>query len=335
VPQTLQGRSGVSSIDNFINSIRGKGLSVVLPEGDDDRVMRAARRMVDEDIARPVLIASESDFEQVGISSDGIRLVDPATSDRAEHYTDMLLKARAKLDRPTATKLVAKRLYFAALMAKAGDVDTFVAGAVYPTGRVIEAGLRCVGLDEGIRTASSFFLMALPDFNGEGPRTLFYADCAVVIDPTVDQLADITISSAKSAGALLDEPPRIAMLSFSSHGSAKHDRIDKITEALAQVRERDDSILIDGELQADTALMESVATRKVTSPSDVAGRANVLIFPDLDSGNISYKLTQYLAGAQAIGPILQGFSLPISDLSRGASVDDIVGVTAVCLAQVR
>jgi len=325
----------VSSIDNFINSIRGKGLSVVLPEGDDDRVMRAARRLVDEDIARPVLLADESDFEKAGIPSDGIRLVNPATSDRAEHYTDMLLKARAKLDRPTATKLVAKRLYFAALMAKAGDADTFVAGAVYPTGRVIEAGLRCVGLDKGIRTASSFFLMALPDFNGEGPRTLFYADCAVVIDPTVDQLADITISSAKSARALLDEPTRIAMLSFSTHGSAKHERIDKVTEALAQVRERDDSFFVDGELQADTALIESVASRKINNPSDVAGRANVLIFPDLDSGNISYKLTQYLAGAQAIGPILQGFSLPISDLSRGASVDDIVGVTAVCLAQIR
>ncbi len=324
----------MSSIDSFIDNVRGKGLSVVLPEGDDERVMLAARRLVDEDIARPVLLASEDDFAKAGIESTGITLADPQTSDHTDEFVDLLIKLRPKLDQPTATKLVAKRLYFAALMAKAGVVDTFVAGAVYPTGRVIEAGLRCVGLDEGIRTASSFFLMELPDFNGEGPKTLLYADCAVVIDPSAEQLADITISSAKSANSLLAETPRVAMLSFSSHGSAKHDRIDKVTTALAQVKSRDPSILIDGELQADTALIESVATRKVTRPSDVAGHANVLIFPDLDSGNISYKLTQYLAGAQAIGPILQGFSLPISDLSRGASVDDIVGVTAVCLAQV-
>lgn len=325
----------MSSIDTFIDSVRGKGLSVVLPEGDDERVMQAARRLVDEDIARPVLLAAESDFAKAGISSDGITLVDPKTSERFDQFVELLIELRPKLDKVTASKLVAKRLYFAALMARIGDVDTFVAGAVYPTGRVIEAGLRCVGLDEGIRTASSFFLMALPDFNGMGPKTLLYADCAVVIDPTVEQLADITISSAKSASALLGDTPRIAMLSFSTHGSASHERIDKVTAALDQVRSRDSSILIDGEMQADTALIESVATRKITTPSDVAGRANVLIFPDLDSGNISYKLTQYLAGAQAIGPILQGFSRPISDLSRGASVDDIVGVTAVCLAQVR
>jgi len=296
--------------------------------------MAAARTLVDEDIARPVVIGNQADFDAANISADGIKLVDPATSPDIERYAGYLVGGKRNLDLAAAKRIAVKKLYFGALMAKAGDVDTFVAGAVYPTGRVIEAGLRCVGLADGIKTASSFFLMALPDFINEGPKTLLYADCAVVIDPTESQLADITISSAKSASSLLGETPRVAMLSFSTHGSAKHPHIDKVSSALKMVRERDPDMAIDGEMQVDSALIPSVAERKIASPSDVAGRANVLIFPDLDAGNICYKITQYLAGAQAIGPILQGFSLPISDLSRGASVEDIVGVTAVCLAQV-
>ncbi|MGE0613329.1 MAG: phosphate acyltransferase, partial [Hyphomicrobiales bacterium] len=234
-----------------------------------------------------------------------------------------------------AERLVQKPLYFGAMMVREGRADAMVAGDSIPTRRVIEAAMMTVGLADGVRTPSSFFLMIVPNFLGQGPKPFLFADCGFNVDPTAEELADIALVSAASAGPLLPEPPRVAMLSFSTRGSASHPRVEKVTRALALARERAPDLLIDGEFQVDAALTPAVAATKVREPSRVAGRANILIFPDLDSGNIGYKLTQYMAGARAIGPILQGFRKPVCDLSRGAMVEDIIAAAVIGLTRAR
>ncbi|MSQ55448.1 MAG: phosphate acetyltransferase [Betaproteobacteria bacterium] len=287
---------------------------IAFPESDDPRIVEAARRLRDEGIAEPLLLAAEE---------DGARL---------DAYAALYLQGRPDANPKIARRLAAKPLFRAGLMVKAGDADAMIAGAAHPTARVIEAGMMTVGLAPGIATPSSFFVMVVPDFDGKGERSFIYADCAVNVDPDAAALADIAIASAESCRRYLGEEPRVALLSFSTRGSAKHPRVDKVTQALAIARQKAPGLAIDGEFQADAALIERVAAKKVKEPGEVAGRANVLVFPDLDAGNIAYKLTQYMAGARAVGPVLQGFAKPVSDLSRGATVDDIVATAKLLLA---
>jgi phosphate acetyltransferase len=310
---------------------------IVLPEGGDERIVRAARRLRDQGLAQPVLLGTADAIgaaaARAGALLDGIERVDPEHDPRLEAYAAAYAAGRPNPNPGVARRLLRRPLPFAGMMLRAGEVDAMLAGAAHPTARVIEAGLMTVGLAAGIATPSSFFLMTVPYFDGGGERSFVYADCAVNIDPDAATLADIAIASADSARRLLGETPRVALLSFSTRGSASHARVDKVRQAVEIARSRAPGLAIDGELQADAALIARVAARKLDAPGEVAGRANVLVFPDLDSGNIAYKLTQYMAGARAIGPVLQGFARPVGDLSRGATVDDVVDAARLLLAQ--
>jgi len=316
--------------DTFIERARGTAKRIVLPEGTDARMVAAAARLIEEGIAEPILLGPEegvrSAAAEAGVDFGKLSFIDPAGDSRMDEYIEAYARKR-EVSPGLARRLVRKPLYFGGMMVAKGAADGGVAGLASTTTSVIQAAVLTIGYAAGASQASSFFIMELP-----GRAPLIYADAAIVPQPSARELAEIAVTTARSARALLGLEPLVAMLSFSTYGSAAHPDVDKVRQATALARQMAPDLAIDGELQADAALSPKVAERKgATSP--VAGHANVLVFPDLDAANIAYKLTQYLAGASAIGPIMQGFARPFNDLSRGASVADVVAVAAIAAVQ--
>lgn len=320
-------------IENCINKCKQKSSRLALPEGEDPRIQLAALQMKEQGIATPVLFGDSARMASVAkaqkIDLSEIEIVD-TSKPAPERLSEVLVGKKRKITTDTVANFIKLPVYQSVAMLHAGDIDAMVAGAVLPTAKVLEASF-AVGPQEGIKTLSSFFIMALKSPAEDVSETLLFADCAINIAPTEEQLAEIAITSATSAEKLMNVEPRVAMLSFSTHGSARHASVSKVAAAVDIVRQRAPHIKIEGEMQVDAALSPRVASTKLTGDSEVAGQANVLIFPDLNAGNIAYKTVQYCGGAQATGPILQGFAKPVCDLSRGASVEDIVSAAAVTL----
>ncbi|MFH1707616.1 MAG: phosphate acyltransferase [Planctomycetota bacterium] len=318
-------------LQKLYDRARGKVMRIVFPEGLDERLVATAAKARDLGIARPILCGKPDEVKAVaakaGVDLTGIPIHDPENDPLLDAFAAAYAVAR-DVKPVIAKKLVRKPLLFGGMLVREGHADGMVAGAANTTAAVIQAAGLTIGLAPGVDTATSYFVMVVPEFMGEKDKPFVFADCAVNIQPSAKQLGVSGVIVGRDAGGLLGITPKVAYLSCSTKGSASHADVDKVTQAVAIAHAMKPEFDVDGELQGDAALVPRVAAKKVKE-SSVAGKANVLIFPDLDAGNIAYKLTQYLAGALALGPILVGFNRPVNDLSRGAVVDDIVGVTAI------
>ena len=329
----------MSVLNNLQTRAAANPARIVLSEGHDPRIVAAAVSAVATGIATIILVGPAADIEKQlsdagSAPSDAIRIEDPETSgltqEVAETYFELRQHKGVSMD--VAQKQARDPLVFAAMLVRNGHADGTVGGAVATTSDTVRAALQVIGKHKDAALVSSFFLMVLPEGHPSGRGGMIYSDCGLVIDPSAEELAAIALQSATSCVALIDEIPRVAMLSFSTKGSARHAKVDKVTEATALVKAQAPDLSVDGELQFDAAFVPSVGTSKAPG-SDVAGRANVMIFPNLDAGNIGYKITQRIGGATAIGPVLQGLAKPANDLSRGCVAEDVLHMIAVTALQ--
>lgn len=329
----------MSLLESIKENAKKQNKRIVLPESTDERMLRAAEIVLEEGISRLILVGNPDEIEakskELKLKNiNKATIINPHSNEKKDLYTDLLLEIRKEkgLKREEALNLVENPLYLAALLIKNGDADGEVAGAVNTTGDVLRPALQVVKTAPGISVVSGAFIMILKDKTYGEDGILVFADCAVTPDPDATKLAEIAVSTAKTTRALIGVKPKVAMLSFSTKGSAKHPMCDKVIEATKIAKEKAPDLIIDGELQADAAILEKISKSKAPD-SPLAGKANVLIFPTLEVGNIAYKLVQRLAGAEAVGPVLQGMAAPINDLSRGCSVEDIVNLIAITANQ--
>ncbi len=332
-------------IEKFITKAISLQKTIVLPEGQDSRVITAATKLAAEKVATVIVLGTDEEIatasKEAGISEQNFKVINPANSDLLTGYAEEFCEIRKKkgMTMDKALEIMKGRIFFGAMMCRLGDADGMVAGSIASTGDMLRAAFSVIGTAPGISTGSSCFIMDLEKPAPSGDSVMLFADCAVNPDPTAEQLVDIAIATAQTHSALLDGKPKVAFLAFSSYGSADHASLDKIKKAaqLAKKKVEDeglDIIIDENELQADSAIVPKVASSKCPA-SPLEGKANILIFPDLNSGNICYKLTQRLAGAGAYGPVLQGLAKPVNDLSRGCSADDIFGVAAITACQAK
>lgn len=315
-------------IEQIIQEAKKRKKHIVLPDATDERTIHAARNLTRGGIVDVTLIGSRQSIDkkakEAGVSLDGLRIIDPETSEQKSTFANIFFNLRKEkgITIEQAHDTMNNPLFFGAMMVREGLANGSVAGSLSTTGDVLRAAIQTIGLAEGINIVSSFFLMVFPE------KTYSFADCGVVPEPDAEQLADIAISTAENHKKLTNDEPRVAMLSFSTKGSASHPMVEKVQQATEIIRKKKSDLIIDGELQFDAAIVPSVARRKAPD-SPVEGNANVLIFPDLNAGNIGYKMAQRMGNAEAYGPLVQGLKKPAFDLSRGCSVEDIVNVTAI------
>jgi len=325
-------------IDKIKEKARKNNRTIVLAEGTEERTVQAAGIIVKEQIAKVVLLGNRNEIEKTaartGADLSGVRVIETQKSEQFASYVDQLIEIRKQkgIKREEAAVLMQNPLYYGAMMVYEGDAEGMVAGAQNTTGDVLRPALQIIKTAPGISVVSGAFLMITPKVEYGEEGIFLFADCAVTPNPTAEQLAEIAYASSQTARALIGMEPRIGMLSFSTKGSASHELVEKVAEATRIAKEKYPQLQIDGELQLDAAIVPKVGQSKAPG-STVAGKANVLVFPDLQAGNIGYKLVQRLAGAEAVGPVLQGMAKPVNDLSRGCSVEDIVNTAAMTCCQ--